>query len=208
MAKKKAVCKLCRREGMKLFLKGDRCFTDKCAVERRAYAPGQHGQTNKKLSDYGLHLREKQKLKRIYGIDQEGQFRNIFAEAERLKGVSGENLLLLLERRLDNVIYRLGFARSRAEARNLVKQNHILVNGKKVNVPSYLVEKGDKIEVREGSRKSPGIMEAVEGAERRGLNPWLRLDKEKFFGEILDWPSREQLTMPVQEQLVVEFYSK
>lgn len=208
MAKKTPVCRLCRREGMKLFLKGDRCFTDKCAVERRSYAPGQHGQANKKLSDYGLHLREKQKLKRIYGIDQEGQFRNIFSGAERLKGAAGENLLLLLERRLDNVVYRLGFGRSRAEARNLVKQNHILVNGKKVNVPSYLVEKGDTVEVKEKSRKSPGIMEAVEGAERRGLHPWLRLDKEKFFGEVLEWPSRGQLTMPVQEQLVVEFYSK
>lgn len=202
-----SVCRLCRREGIKLFLKGDRCFTDKCAVERRTYAPGQHGQANKKLSEYGLQLREKQKVKRIYGI-REKQFRKIFAEAERQKGITGENLLLGLERRLDNIVCRLGFGRSRAEARNWVRQGHVLVNGKTVNIPSYLVDKSDKIEIKEKSCKIPGIVESVEGAERRGLPTWLKLDKEKFFGEVLDLPSREQLTMPIHEQLIVELYSK
>lgn len=201
------VCKQCRREGLKLFLKGDRCFTDKCAVERRTYAPGQHGQANKKLSEYGLHLREKQKVKRIYEI-REKQFRKIFAEAERKKGITGENLLLLLESRLDNIVYRLGFGRSRAEARNWVKQGHIQVNGSGVDIPSYLVQPGDKIEVKESSRKGSAMVESVEGAERRGVPPWLRLEKEKFYGEVLNLPHREQLTLPIQENLIVEFYSK
>ncbi|OGQ04016.1 MAG: 30S ribosomal protein S4 [Deltaproteobacteria bacterium RIFCSPLOWO2_01_44_7] len=202
-----SVCRQCRREGIKLFLKGDRCFTDKCGVERRTYAPGQHGQASKKLSDYGLQLREKQKVKRIYGI-KEKQFRKIFAEAERLKGITGDNLLLLLEKRLDNVIYRIGFARSRAEARKLVKQGHVLVNEERVNIPSYLLERGDKITIKEKSHKVPAIVESVEGAERRGLPAWLKLEKEKFLGEVMDWPTREQLTMPIQEQLIVELYSK
>lgn len=202
-----SVCRQCRREGLKLFLKGDRCFTDKCSVERRTYAPGQHGQGHKKLSEYGLQLREKQKVKRIYGI-REKQFRKIFAEAERLKGVTGDNLLLLLERRLDNIAYRLGFARSRAESRNLVKQGHITVNGASVDIPSYLVDRGDKIDVKENSRKVPAVVESVEGAERRGVPTWLKLNKEQLLGEVLDLPSRAQLTMPIQEQLIVELYSK
>jgi len=181
-----SVCRQCRREGIKLFLKGDRCFTDKCGVERRTYAPGQHGQASKKLSDYGLQLREKQKVKRIYGI-KEKQFRKIFAEAERLKGITGDNLLLLLEKRLDNVIYRIGFARSRAEARKLVKQGHVLVNEERVNIPSYLLERGDKITIKEKSHKVPAIVESVEGAERRGLPAWLKLEKDFLCRwEILD----------------------
>ncbi len=202
-----SVCRLCRREGLKLFLKGDRCFTDKCAVERRTYAPGQHGQASKKLSDYGLQLREKQKVKHLYGI-REKQFRKIFAEAERKRGITGENLLLLLETRLDNIIYRLGFARSREEGRRMVKHGHILVNGACVNIPSYLVSQGDRVEIKEKSRRVPAIVEAVEGAERRGLSVWLKLDKEKFLGELVALPRREQLTLPIQEQLIVELYSK
>jgi small subunit ribosomal protein S4 len=202
-----SVCRYCRREGIKLFLKGDRCLTDKCAIERRTYAPGQHGQAHKKLSDYGLQLREKQKVKRLYGI-REKQFRKIFVQAARLKGITGNNLLLLLERRLDNIVYRMGLGRSRVEARNWVRQRHVLVNGRLVDIPSYLVKRGDKIEIKEGSRKVPAIMESAEGAERRGISPWLRLEKEKFLGEVLDLPSREQLTMPIQEQLIVELYSK
>lgn len=202
-----SVCRQCRREGVKLFLKGDRCFTDKCAVERRTYAPGQHGQAHKKLSDYGLQLREKQKVKRLYGI-RERQFRKIFAEADRQKGITGDNLLRLLESRLDNIVYRLGFGRSRVEARNLVRQGHVQVNGRPVDIPSFFVDRGDRIEIREKSRKGPSVVEAVEGAERRGIPAWLRLDKEKFLGEVLELPSREQLTLPIQEQLIVELYSK
>lgn len=190
-----------------MFLKGDRCFTDKCAVERRTYAPGQHGQASKKLSNYGQQLREKQKVKRLYGL-RERQFRKTFAEADRKKGITGENLLLSLEMRLDNVVYRLGFGRSRAEARRFVRQGHILVNGSCVNIPSYLVCEGDKIEVKEKSRKSPSIVESVEGAERRGLSVWLKLDKEKFLGEVVALPTRAQLTLPIEEQLIVELYSK
>src|SRR3990167_8726640 len=171
-----SVCRQCRLEGIKLFLKGDRCFTDKCGVERRTYGPGQHGQGRKKSSEYGIQLREKQKVKRLFDL-REKQFRKIFAEAERCKGITGTNLLLLLECRLDNIVYRLGFARSRAEARNLVKHGHILVNGRRVDFPSYGVEEGDKIEVREKSRACKGIVESVEGAERRGLSPWLKLNK-------------------------------
>lgn len=202
-----SVCRLCRREGTKLFLKGDRCFTDKCSVERRTYAPGQHGQARKKVSEYGVQLREKQKVKRLFEL-REKQFRKIFAEAERRKGITGTNLLLLLERRLDNIVYRFGFARSRAEARNLVRQGHIRVKGKTVNIPSYEVDEGDKIEVKEASRKIRGIAESVEGAERRGMSPWLKLDKESFSGEVLGLPSRDQLTFPIEEQLIVELYSK
>lgn len=201
------VCKQCRREGLKLFLKGDRCFTDKCSIERRTYAPGQHGQGRKKFSEYGKQLREKQKMKRLYGI-REKQFRKIFAEAERQKGVTGYNLLLLLEKRLDNIVYRIGFARSRAEARRLVGHGHVLVNGKRVDIPSYWVKEGDKVEVSEKSRKNRSVQESVEGAERRGLSPWLKLDKDKFLGEVLGFPAREQLTLPIEEQLVVELYSK
>ncbi|MDP2599672.1 MAG: 30S ribosomal protein S4 [Deltaproteobacteria bacterium] len=201
------VCRICRREGLKLFLKGDRCFTDKCSVERRAYAPGQHGQTSKKLSNYGSQLREKQKVKRLYGV-RERQFRKTFSEADRKKGVTGETLLLLLEMRLDNIVYRFGFGRSRAEARRFVRQGHVLVNGVCVDIPSYQVSMGDKIEIKEKSRKVPSIVESVEGAERRGLSGWLKLDKENFLGEVTALPSRAQLTLPIEEQLIVELYSK
>lgn len=202
-----SVCRQCRREGFKLFLKGDRCFTDKCAIERRTYAPGQHGQAHKKLSDYGHQLREKQKVKRIYGL-REREFRRIFQEAERQKGITGETLLLLLERRLDTIVWRLGFARSLKEGRKLVRDGHILVGGKRVCAPSTLVAKGDKVTVAEASQKIQGVVESVEGAERRGLPAWLKLDKEKFFGEVVDFPNRNQLTMPIEEHLIVELYSK
>lgn len=201
------VCRICRREGIKLFLKGERCYTDKCSFERRDYIPGDHGQVRRKLSDYGVQLREKQKLKRIYGL-QERQFRRYFEEADRQKGITGTNLLLLLERRLDNIVFRLGFAMSRAEARQLVKHNHFLVNGKKVNIPSYLIKAGDEIQVRERSRSIAMIREAMESVDRRGIPHWLELDKDSFRGYVRSLPTREDLTMPVQEQLVVEFYSK
>lgn len=202
-----SVCRQCRREGIKLFLKGDRCFTDRCAIERRTYPPGQHGQARKKLSAYGFQLREKQKVKRIYGL-REAQFRKIFQEAERQKGITGENLLLLLERRLDNMVWRLGFSRSLKEGRKLVRDGHVLVNDQRVTIPSYLVGKGDKVAVHASSQKIPAVMESVEGAERRGLPSWLKLTKEKFCGEVLDLPSRDQLTMPIEEHLIVELYSK
>ena len=203
-----SVCRLCRREGLKLFLKGDRCFTDKCAVERRAYSPGQHGQARRrKMSDYGVQLREKQKLKRLYGL-RERQFHRFFEMADRSRGITGEVLLQLLEQRLDNMVYRIGFGRSRAEARNLVLHGHVLVNGKRVTIPAYITKAGDKVAVSEKSRKIAAIQESVEGAERRGLPEWVRLDKEQFLGEIVALPRRDQLTMPIEEQLVVELYSK
>lgn len=202
-----SVCRHCRREGIKLFLKGDRCFTDKCAISRRTYAPGQHGQRRKKPSEYGLQLREKQKVKRIYGL-RERQFRKIFGEAERSKGITGEMLLVLLERRLDNIVWRMGFARSLKEARKWVKHGHFLVNGKVVTLPSYTVQKEDKIAVHEKSRTIKGIIESVEGAPRRGIPAWLKLEKEKMEGLVADFPGREQLTMPIEEQLIVELYSK
>ncbi len=201
-------CRLCRREGLKLFLKGDRCYSEKCAFERRGYAPGQHGQSHKKqASDYGVQLREKQKLKRMYRL-LEKQFRSYFDKADRLKGITGTNLLLLLERRLDNMIFRMGFSNSRNEARQLVTHNHFLVNGKPVNIPSYLLKAGDVVTVREGSRKITKILEAMETVARRGVPNWLALDKENFNASIKMLPVREDLTMPVQEQLVVELYSK
>ena len=202
-----SVCRLCRREGLKLYLKGNRCYTDKCAIERRQYGPGQHGQRRTKLSEYCLQLREKQKIKRIYGI-LERQFRGYFHKADRTKGITGENLLMMLERRLDNIIYRLGFADSRKEARQLVLHGHFEVNGKKVTVPSYQVQKGDEIGVREKSRKLQRIAEAVESVERRGVPLWLELDKKKLSGTIKNYPAREELTMPMEEQLVVELYSR
>ncbi len=203
-----SVCRLCRRENLKLFLKGDRCYSDKCAFERRSYPPGQHGQRRGgKYSDYRLQLREKQKVKRIYGV-LEKQFRGYYRRAERQKGITGTNLLLLLERRLDNVVYRMGFASSRNQARQLVRHNHFLVNGKKVNIPSYLVKPGDVVEVREKSRKVPPIVEAMETVVRRGIPNWIEVDKEKFRGVFKALPSREELTMPIQEQLIVELYSK
>lgn len=203
-----SVCRLCRREGLKLFLKGDRCFGEKCAFERRGYAPGEHGQGRKKQSsDYGLQLREKQKLKRMYAI-LEKQFAGYFEKADRQKGITGTNLLLLLERRLDNMVFRMGFANSRTEARQLVRHNHFLVNGKRVNIPSYLVKIGDEISVKENSRTITRISEAVSTVARRGVPQWLELEKESFKGTVKMLPVREELTMPIQEQLIVELYSK
>lgn len=201
-------CRLCRREGLKLFLKGDRCYSEKCAFERRGYAPGQHGQSHKKqASDYGVQLREKQKLKRMYRL-LEKQFRGYFAKADQLKGITGTNLLVLLERRLDNMIFRMGFSNSRDEARQLVTHGHFLVNSKPVNIPSYLLKAGDSVTVKEGSRKITRIQEAMETVTRRGVPQWLVLDKETFNASIKMLPVREDLTMPVEEQLVVELYSK
>lgn len=200
-------CRLCRREGMKLFLKGDRCFMDKCAFERRAYAPGQHGQARKKISDYGAQLREKQRAKQMYGV-LERQFRRYFKMADQMKGVTGDNLILLLERRLDNMVYRLGFARSRTQARQLVMHGHFSVNGRRVNIPSYLVCHGDSVTVREKSRKLPAIAESMEAVERRGVPEWCMLEKNEFRGKLMAYPTREQLSLPIQEQLIVELYSK
>ena len=204
---RESVCRLCRREGLKLFLKGDRCYSEKCAFERRGFAPGDHGQLRKKFSDYGVQLREKQKLKRMYGL-LEKQFRGYFGKADRQKGITGTNLLLFLERRLDNMIFRMGFANSRTEARQLVRHNHFLVGEKRVNIPSYLVKPGDEIRVREGSRKVERIIEAMETVARRGVPQWLEVDKTNFMGVVKMLPAREELTMPVKEQLVVELYSK
>ncbi len=203
----KTNCRLCRRENLKLFLKGERCYTEKCAYDRRNYPPGQHGQSRKKFSDYGTQLREKQKVKRIYGI-LENQFRNIFKEADRQKGITGETLLALLERRLDNIVYRLGFANSRDEARQLVRHNHFLVNQSKVNIPSYLVKPGDVIELREKSKKVVRVLEALEGVARRGVPQWLELDKDQMKGSMKGLPAREDITLPIQEKLIVELYSK
>jgi small subunit ribosomal protein S4 len=200
-------CRLCRRERMKLFLKGDRCYTDKCGFERHSYPPGQHGQGRAKFSDFGIQLREKQKVKRIYGL-LEKQFRSYFTTADRQKGITGTNLLTLLERRFDNVVYRLGFAMSRAQARHLVSHNHFLVNGKKVNIPSFMVNVGDIIEVQEKSRKIPQVLEALGAVDRRGIPQWLEVDKENFRGVIRLLPTREDITMPIQEHLIVELYSK
>jgi small subunit ribosomal protein S4 len=193
---------------MKLFLKGDRCHTDKCAVERRNYAPGQHGQGRVKVTNYGTQLREKQRVKRSYGL-LEAQFRSYFAEADRMKGVTGENLLVLLERRLDSIIYRSGFATSRNEARMLVRQGHFLVNGRKVNIPSFSVRVGDVTEVREKSRKIARVNEALDGVMRRGVPSWIELDRTAFKGTVKTLPIREEMTTPVfQEHLIVELYSK
>lgn len=201
------VCKLCRREGMKLFLKGDRCYTEKCSYDRRPYPPGQHGQARVKFSEYGLRLREKQKVRRIYGI-LERQFRKYFHQADRTKGVTGENLLSLLERRLDNVVFRLGFAATRAEARQLVLHCHVLVNRKRVNVPSYVVKVGDVVSIREKSREIPRIKESVSGVERRGPITWLDLDKANFSGTVKTLPLREEVTLDIRENYIVEFYSR
>jgi len=202
-----AVCRLCRREGLKLFLKGERCYTDKCAIERRNYPPGEHGQARPKFSEYSVQLREKQKLRRIYGV-LEGQFRRYFAMADRARGVTGETLLQLLERRLDNIVYRLGFATSRAEARQLVRHGHFRVNDRKVNVPSFQVKAGDVVSVRERSRKVTRIQEALELAQRRGVPEWLDVQAETFTGVVKALPARADLTMPINEKLVVELYSK
>lgn len=202
-----SVCKFCRRENMKLFLKGDRCYTDKCSFERRPYPPGQHGQSRLKFSEFALQLREKQKTKRYYGV-MEKQFRRYFQEADRGKGVTGTNLLALLEMRLDNVVYSLGYASSRREGRQLVKHDHFIVNGSKVNIPSYIVKKGDVIEVREASRGVAKVMQAVENVKRREIPGWLEADHGAFKGTIKDVPSREHVTLPVEENMVVEYYSR
>ena len=204
---REAVCRLCRREGVELYLKGDRCFTDKCAIKRRGYPPGQHGQRRPKHSDYGVQLREKQKAKRIYGL-LEKQFRNYFEKAERMKGKTGDNLLILLERRLDSVVYKLGFAQTRRESRQIVRHGHFAVNGRKVNIPSYLVRAGDKIELREKSRKIPNMNEALDAVVRKGIPPWLELAREEFRGVVKALPVRTDIQEPIQEQLIVELYSK
>ena len=202
-----ACCRLCRRENMELYLKGERCFTDKCAIKRRNYPPGQHGQARVKVSSYGIQLREKQKVRRIYGI-LEKQFRGYFEEADRMKGVTGENLLCLLEKRLDNIVYRMGFASSRSEARILVRHGHFKVNGRKVNIPSFQVKVSDVIELREKSRTINSINEALEAVVRRGIPQWLELDKDGYKGVVKANVTREDLTTPIQEQLIVELYSK
>lgn len=202
-----SVCRICRRENQKLFLKGDRCYTEKCGFERRGYPPGQHGQGRIKFSEYGLQLREKQKIKRMYGL-LEKQFRSLFEKAERSKGITGSVLLSMLERRLDNVAYRSGFANSRAEARQLVRHGHFLVNGKAVDVPSFMVSKGDTVEVTEASRKVTRIGESIENVKRREVPQWLELEAAAFKARIRDLPSRDDVTAPMEERLVVELYSK
>ncbi len=225
-----SVCRLCRRENMKLFLKGDRCYSDKCAFERRGYPPGQHGQRRRgKISDYGVQLREKQKVKRMYGLSEK-QFRIFFARADQQKGITGTNLLVMLERRMDNVIYRLGFANSRNQARHLVRHGHFLLNGRKTDIPSALVKIGDLIELHQRKREAAPppeaseeggkkigrrrgaypqlIEESMEAVVRRGVPQWLELDKEAKKGIVKAFPVREDLTMPMQEQLIVELYSK
>ncbi len=203
-----SACRLCRREGLKLFLKGQRCYTEKCAMERRQYAPGQHGQKRRiKTSEYGIQLREKQKVRRLYGL-LERQFHGFFDDAARQKGITGENLLTLLERRLDNMVYRLGFTSSRPEARQLIRHGHFRVNDKKVTIPSYLVRPGDQVSLREKSRQNPRILESLEAVDRRGVPAWLEIDKEKMTGRVKVLPEREELTLPMQEQLIVELYSK
>lgn len=202
------VCRLCRREGLKLFLKGERCYTDKCAIERRNYPPGQHGQgRRRKVSEYAIQLREKQRLRRTYGL-LEKQFRRYFDMAERSRQVTGEALLSLLERRLDNMVYRLGMATSRAEARQLIRHRHFLVNGRRVDVPSFLTNPGDQIVVREKSRAKDVFRTALETSQRRGVPEWLELDVEAFTGKVVRLPERDELTMPINERLVVELYSK
>ncbi len=205
---KDSVCRHCRRENLKLYLKGDRCYSDKCAFDRRSYPPGQHGERRgRKISDYGIQLREKQKVKRMYGLSEK-QFHLFFERAERYRGITGTNLLVLLERRLDNVVYRLGFANSRAQGRQFVLHNHFRVNGKKVNIPSFLVKVGDSIELKEKSKKISVIADSLEAVVRRGIPQWLELEKEKNKGIVNGFPVREDITMPIQEQLIVELYSK
>jgi len=202
-----AQCRICRRESEKLFLKGDRCFTEKCAVERRQYPPGQHGQRRSKISDYGIQLREKQKVRKIYGV-LEKQFRRYFHNAERKKGVTGEVLLQLLERRLDNMVYRMGFAPNRTSARQLVNHGHFLVNGKRVNIPSYILQVGDMIEAKESIRDLDMVKDSLSKIEQRGIPSWVEIDFQVFRGKLLQIPSREDIQLPAQEQLIVELYSK
>jgi len=200
-------CRLCRRETEKLFLKGDRCFTEKCAVERRQYPPGQHGQRRGKLSDYGVQLREKQKVRNSYGV-LERQFRKCFHQAVRKKGVTGEVLLQIMETRLDNVVYRMGFAPNRTSARQLVCHGHVMVNGREVNIPSCALAKGAIVEVKEASRKIPLIIDSIAKAEQRGIPAWVEVDFQNFKGKIAEIPEREEIQLPAQEQLIVELYSK
>jgi small subunit ribosomal protein S4 len=202
-----AVCKLCRREGTKLYLKGERCYKDKCGIEKKAYPPGQHGQLRKKLSDYGMQLREKQKVKRLYGV-LEAQFRLYFERAERMQGITGENLLSLLERRLDNVVYRAGFAGSRKEARQMVRHTHFLVNGRKVNIPSFIVKPGEVVEVREKSGDHARVKECLDTAEGRGIPEWLTLDKDAKKTQVVRLPERTDINYEIHEHLIVELYSK
>ena len=203
-----ASCRTCRRENLKLFLKGDRCYSDKCSFERRSYSPGQHGQNRfRKVSDYAVQLREKQKVKHMYGM-LENQFRRYFHMADQAKGVTGENLLIMLERRLDNTIYRLGFASSRDQARQLIRHNHFTVNGKKNNIPSYFVREGDVISLKEKSRTNDMIKDNLEGAARRGVPSWIELNQTNFQGTVKAMPNREEITLPIHEQLIVELYSK
>jgi small subunit ribosomal protein S4 len=204
---KDAVCRLCRREGTKLFLKGDRCFSAKCGIERRAYPPGQHGQGRARFSDYGVQLREQQKVKRMYGL-LEKQFADTMSRASRMKGRAGENLLVLLERRLDNVIFRMGFSTSRAEARQLVRHSHFLIDGRRASIPSMLVKQGAVISVAEKSRKVARIAGALETLESRSVPQWVEINKETFQGTVKSLPVREDITMPIQEQLIVEWYSR
>ena len=204
---KDAVCRLCRREGTKLFLKGDRCFSAKCGIERRAYPPGQHGQGRARFSDYGVQLREQQKVKRMYGL-LEKQFAETMSRASRMKGRAGENLLVLLERRLDNVIFRMGFSTSRAEARQLVRHSHFLIDGRRASIPSMLVKRGAVISVAEKSRKIARIAGALETLESRSVPQWVEINKEAFEGTVKSLPVREDITMPIQEQLIVEWYSR
>jgi small subunit ribosomal protein S4 len=202
------VCKLCRRENMKLFLKGERCFTEKCAQTRRPYPPGQHGQKRVKLTEYGLRLREKQKLRRVYGV-LERQFEKYFASASRTTGSTGENMLSNLERRLDNVVHRMGFASTRSEARQLVKHNHVLINGKRLNIPSYMVMVGDKVEIKESSRKIGAVIASVQASDKKPMLSWLEVDKNNFSGVLKSMPVREELNEPaIKEQYIVEYYSR
>lgn len=200
-------CKICRRENQKLFLKGDRCMTEKCAFERRPYPPGQHGHGRIKFSEYAMQLREKQKLKRTYGL-QEGQFHSYFVKAETMKGVTGSNLLTLLERRLDNVIYRSGFATSRAQARIMVRHGHLMVNGRKVSIPSFLTRKGDQLVISAKGQKQVQFQAAIESSKSKEMPNWLDVDRDQFKSVVKDLPTREDITMPIEERMVVELYSK
>uniref|UniRef100_A0A7C4MNF6 Small ribosomal subunit protein uS4 n=1 Tax=Desulfatirhabdium butyrativorans TaxID=340467 RepID=A0A7C4MNF6_9BACT len=203
-----SACRLCRRENQKLYLKGDRCYSDKCAFDKRGFPPGQHGQRRgRKISDYGVQLREKQKVKRLYGLSEK-QFRIFFERAERQKGVTGHNLLIMLERRLDNVVYRMGFAHSRAQGRQYIAHCHFLINGKKVDIPSYQVKPGDTIELREKSRNIQAIVESMDAVVRRGIPQWIEVRKENLSGTVKSLPTRDDITTPIQEQLIVELYSK
>jgi small subunit ribosomal protein S4 len=202
-----ALCRICRREGEKLFLKGDRCYTEKCAIERRKYPPGQHGQGFKKMSDYGIQLREKQKVRKMFGL-LERQFRKYFHEAERKKGITGEVLLQLIESRLDSMVFRMGFAPNRRRARQLIKHGHVIVNAREVNIPSFATKAGDLVEIRQASRGMPEIGESLSKSEHRGIPGWVEIDSANYKGKVSHIPSRDEMQLPVQEQLIVELYSK